>query len=164
MSAQNHGALSTVNSILKPWSSIALLGMCSQQMPLILFWLWSPGVSGLRLTLGDKGQLCFHSREGSQAAPRLEQETQHPGTGSRGRGQTEELLKPALPLANMPVDGDEQLCTRGYSCPRTQTGPQSGAEMFMAMQMSGEGSRQGPWPHSGMYHNIYHICRGNGSQ
>lgn len=106
-SARNHGALSTVNSVLKPWSSTAVLGMCSQQMPLILFWLQPPGVSGLRFTLGNKGQLCFRSREGSQAAPGLGQGVQHPGTGSRGRGQKQELLKPASPFANMPADGDE---------------------------------------------------------
>lgn len=75
----------------------------------------------------------------------------------------QELLKPASPRANMPADGDEQLCTRGCSPPSTQTGPQSGAGMFMAMQVSGEGSRQGKWPHSGINHNIYYICRGNGS-
>lgn len=155
-SAQNHGALSTVNSVLKPWSSTAVLGMCSQQMPLILFWLQPPGVSGLRFTLGNKGQLCFHSREGSQAAPGLGQGVQHPGTGSRGRGQKQELLKPAS-CQQM------EMSTRGYSPPRTQTGPQSGAGMFVAVEVSGEGSRQGKWPHSGINHNIYYICRGNGS-
>lgn len=74
----------------------------------------------------------------------------------------QELPKPASPLANIPADGDEQLCTRGCSPPSTQTGPQSGAGMFTAMQVFGEGCRQGKWAHSGINHNIYYICRGNG--
>lgn len=48
------------------------------------------------------------------------------GLAQGAKGKQEELLKPASPITNIPADGDEQLCTRGCSPPRTQTGPQPG--------------------------------------
>lgn len=69
-----------------------------------LIWLRSPGASGLTFTLGSEGQLCSHSREGSWAPPGLGHGMQHPGAGSRSRGQKREFLNPASLLAKMPAN------------------------------------------------------------
>lgn len=129
-------------------------------MPLILFWLWSPGVSGLRFTLGDKGQLPQQtglpgsSRAGTKgAAPR--------DWFQRQRANKRSSLNQLHPLQTCQQMEMSSSAPAALPLPGPDRPPGTG--MFMAMQVSGEGSRQGKRPRSGINHNIYHICRGNGS-
>lgn len=115
-SALNDGGLSTVNSILKSWSSIAVLGLCSQQMPLIFFWLQSPGASGLRFTPAVRDS----SASLAERAPGQRHGTQHPGPVPGAEGRNRSSLRRLHPLQKCQLtavlDGDEQLGTGGY-CP-----------------------------------------------